>query len=116
MDLSKLQLLNTDVLQAMQIEIAKVLVDRLDTRIIRGRTARFTDTSSQFERLVVIERLNQKTVSVTELGNSREPGKKWKVPHSMLRVDPVVKVQRASPSTVRALTQPAPSYVGVGGW
>ncbi len=91
MDLSKLQLLNTETLQKMQAEIDRVLKERVDTRPMVGRTARFMDSKTRQERIVIIEKLNPSTIGVRELGNSFAPGTRWRVSYGMLKVDPVVR-------------------------
>lgn len=101
MDLSKLQLLNTETLQAMKVEIDRVLADRLDTRPMPGRTARFKSSRDGQERFVLITRLNPKTISCTELGNSVQPGANWKVSYAALKVDPIVKKTTVTPASIR---------------
>lgn len=101
MDLSKLQLLNTETLQAMKAEIDRVLAGRLDTRPMPGRTGRFKASRDGLERVVLITRLNPKTISCTELANSVTPGANWKVSYGMLKVDPIVKKTTATPASIR---------------
>lgn len=108
MDLSKLQLLNTDTLQKMQAEIDRVLKSRLDTRLFGGRTGHFT-CSAGIERHVLIDRVNAKSVSVTELADSHRPGTKWRVSRGMLRVTPV---EIKAPAVSRTPAAPPRSYAG----
>jgi len=110
MDLSKLALLSTEALQQMQEAIKGVLAARLDTTPRPGRRATFEYQG--VVRTVTIDRVNPKTVSCTETGGSVSPGKRWKVGHSFLKVEPIErKVQAPPPINLRPYK---PASVGSG--
>lgn len=86
--------MSLDGLRKLEAALKVELESRLDYSVAVGRTAYFTTTKTKTGGEVrvhcMIERVNQKTVSVVELGDSlRAPGTKWKVPAAMLRVEPV---------------------------
>jgi hypothetical protein len=91
MDLSKFALLSTDALKKIKAEVDKLLDQRLDTRVMRGRYATFRDNEGGVRR-VHIDKINQKTASCSETGDSLVPGHKWKVGLGLLNVEPVERL------------------------
>lgn len=84
--------MSLDGLRKLEAAVKQELHARLDYSVRPGRTAWFTTTKAdpgESERHVVIERINPKSVTCKELGDSVRPGMIWKVPAPMLRVEPV---------------------------
>lgn len=113
--------MNTEILSRMSLDglrkleaaIKTELEARLDYRVLPGRTAWFTTSKSkkvvgQVDIHCIIEQVNRTTVSVMELGDSKNsPGAKWRISPQMLRVEPVersVPLPRARPISSRPAT------------
>lgn len=109
--------MSLDGLRKLEAAIKVELEARLDYSLRPGRTAWFTSSRADeggSDRHVVIERINPKTVSCKELGDSVKPGMNWKVPAAMLRVDPVER----NPAS-RAAARPSssrPATAAAGAW
>lgn len=101
MDLSKLHGLTTETLMAMKKEIDAVLASRLDTEICHGRRATFKDNSGN-TRIILIERISDKSVSGSETGDSLVPGTSWRVAKGMIQVEPVVRNPNPTPVAPKA--------------
>ena len=66
MDLSKLEMMGSDTLQAIRDKCVEVLAARRENSLRRGATAWFID-SKGVKRTMLIERINSKTVSGREI-------------------------------------------------
>jgi len=89
---AKLEALTTEALMSLKNGVEAVLADRLDTRVIVGRYGEFQHPVGIW-RKVQITKINQKTASVVEVGDSIEPGKNWRVGISQIKMTPVAKRQ-----------------------
>lgn len=87
MNLSMLDGMKTESLQAIQEHITKLMAARFDTSIRRGRTATFMDSRGGITRTIRIDQVNRITVSATEI--SPEAGKRWKVGLQSVKVVPI---------------------------
>lgn len=107
--------MSLDGLRKLEAAVKKELESRLDYSVRPGMTAWFTASGKPIgeqERHVMIERINQKTVTCKELGDSVRPGMSWKVPPTMLRVEPV---ERHAPLRTRPTTS-KPATAAAGAW
>ncbi len=91
MDLNKLNLASTESLTKLRDAVDAVLASRLDTRLLPGRVGEFQDRDGR-TRFLMIDKINGKTVSGTETGRSINPGGKWRVGKSQIKVEPVAKI------------------------
>lgn len=84
-----LKKLSTDRLKQLQAAIEIELANRYDFSVVPGRTGTFVSSNDGRSRHVEVMRINIKTISVRELGDSINPGGQWKIPKSMLVMDGV---------------------------
>ena len=91
MNLAVLDNMKTETLLALKAQVEKVLESRLDNTISIGRTGRFTTTKTNESIHALVERINVKTIRVTELGDSVRPGRTWNISKQMFKLDPVEK-------------------------
>lgn len=85
--IDKLMQASTESLLNMKANIELILASRLDTELRRGRIATFDDGNG-VTRKIRIDRINDKTVSGVETGDSLNPGGKWRVGKGFLKVVP----------------------------
>jgi len=85
--IDKLAQASTENLLKLKGSIETILASRLDTELRRGRIATFSDGKGN-TRKIRIDRINDKTVSGVETGDSLNPGGKWRVDKGFLKVVP----------------------------
>ena len=87
MDLSKLEALSSETLQAVRDKCIEVLKVRVGAAIRVGAIAWFNDSAGK-KRYIKIKRVNGKTISGVEWDNefSKELPMRWKVSPMMLNV------------------------------
>lgn len=108
--IDKLMQASTESLLNMKTNIELILASRLDTELRRGRIATFDDGNG-VTRKIRIDRINDKTVSGVETGDSLNPGGKWRVGKNFLKVVPQ---ERSTPS--RIVTPHKPNTVARDAW
>lgn len=112
MDSSRLNELSTDTLMTLQAAVAAVLATRLDTTLRCGRIGTFEHPIGVKRRLM-ITKVNQKTVSGEETHDSHNPGGKWKVGFSSLKIEPITRKQPLAPPPSVALSPHKPATASV---
>lgn len=107
MDLSKLHTLSTEALQTLKNGVENILNSRLDTTLRHGREVTFE--AQGVMRTARVERINHKTVTVTEL--SPDSGKKWRVSKNLLSVKPEIRKEPLPTIPLKVPHKPA-NYKG----
>lgn len=95
MDLTKLESMSSEALQAIRDKCVEVLVSRQKNTLRRGATAWFLDRDGH-KRTVIVERINSKTVSGYEID-----------PTTRARVNTIN--WRISPALLNVIGDPAPA-------
>lgn len=112
MNLEVLNKVSTDGLLALKARVETILASRLDNTLRIGRRATFKDGEGD-ERILVIERVNGKSVSGVEDGKSLRPGTKWRVSKAMLTVLPE---ERKTPLPTAPVTPYKPASADGAHW
>lgn len=108
--IDKLMQASTESLMNLKANIETILASRLDTELRRGRIASFDDGRGN-TRKIRIDRINDRTCSGVETGDSPNPGGKWRVGKNFLKVIPQ---ERKAPS--RVVTPHKPNTVARDAW
>lgn len=110
--IDKLMQASTESLLTLKANIETILASRLDTELRRGRIASFEDGKGN-TRKIRIERINERTCSGVEVGDSLNPGGKWRVGKGQLQVVPEV---RKTPGTMNLKVPHRPTTVAGDSW
>lgn len=104
--------MNTEILKRLtdaqlfelKAAVEKEVHNRIDYSILPGRTGWFINPKNNQRIDIVVERINQKTISCADVTNVRT---KWKVSPEFLRMD---GVSRAPEKRYSASPKPSESY------
>ena len=107
MNFDVLKRLSVDQLRELRLEVDKEIGNRLDFRVIAGRTGKFLD-SKNIMHYCRIERVNPKSVTVVDLDN----GAKWRISKSIIEMDGV----EISTPQVKKIEKHTPKNYNVTAW
>jgi len=94
MNLDVLKKLTNEALFKLQEGVKEELESRIDYSVGVGKCGTFYDRRLGVQRRVRITKVNSKSVTAVETGDSYAPGENWRISATLLKIEGVIRKER----------------------